>query len=176
MDLVIALAAMAGLATAVAGLWFALRALVRAGHRPAPPPARSGVATTQLRLRLQELASQGFYVEDDASDRLVLRLPLAAVASAAGTASEEYRIVVKLAAASATARLSERRVSKEAGFGGAGLLRWSAWTAPTAGARDLHETAGASGPGEGGTSYRLDAAGARALVEQTITAAGWRVG
>ena len=74
-----------------------------------------------------------------------------------------------------TARLSERRVSTESGVGGGGVFSASAWTRPTAGATGLSESGTARAPGGPGGSYRLDATTARALVEQTIAAAGWRV-
>ncbi len=106
----------------------------------------------------------------------MLRLRLIEAGSRAGRVSEEYHIIVSLDETSGTARLSERRISEASGFSGAGVFSASAWKSPTAGARDLEEAGRASAPAGAGGSYRLDTVAARALVEETIAGAGWRLG
>lgn len=157
------------------GCWFAIRAVVRRRRRPGPAPAGPAVESSALRQRLHGLQAQGFTLDGGGGSRLTLRLPLLDVRSAAGKVSDEYRIVVTLDEASRTARLSERRISRESGFGGAGMFRWGASKGSSAGTWDLAESGGAATTGGSGATYRLDAKQARTLVERTIAEAGWRL-
>lgn len=176
MELIVGLIVLAAaLAAVVAGLWLAARAFRRLRRRSGSPPAGPPVGVSVFRRRLEDLRQHGFIVEDGGRGKIVLRLPLLDARSMAGRAVEEYRVILKLDEESATARLSERRISKESGFGGAGLFRFSSWAGPTAGASDRKESGAAVAPGGAGGGYRLDAREARALVEGAITAAGWRV-
>lgn len=175
MELIVGLVTFAvGLTVVGLALRVAFRALAQVRRRR-PTPAGPPGAGAELRARLRELEGRGFALADEGERKIVLRLPLAEVGSWAGRLSEEYRILVELDAASRTARLSERRISRESGFGGAAAARWSASTGPTAGVRDLGEAGGVAAPGGAGGRYGLDTAAARALVEQAITGAGWRV-
>ena len=176
MELIVGLVVMAVVfAAVILGFWFGIRAIIRMRRRPVPEPTGPRVGTAALRMQLEALRDRGFVLEDDGGEKIILRLPLLEAGSRGGKVSEEYRTVVKLDEESGTARLSERRISKERGFGGVGLFRFSAWTAPTAGARDRRESGSAGAPGAAGGSFRLDAVAARALIEQTIAAAGWRM-
>ncbi len=174
MEMIVGLVTMAvALAAVIAGVWFAVRALRR--RRPAPAPVGPRTGAAALRQRLSELRERGFEIEDGGGEKITLRLPLLAAGSIAGRVSEEYRIVLRLDEAAGCARLSERRISKESGFGGAGVGSWSSWKAPTAGVGDRREAGGASAPGGSGGAFRLDAGQARRAVEEAITAAGWRI-
>lgn len=176
MEMLIGLVVIAlALGAVVVGCWFAIRAVIGRRRRPAPAPAGPAVESSTLRQRLHGLQEQGFTVDDAGGARLTLRLPLLDVRSAAGKVSDEYRLVLTLDEASRTARLSERRVSKESGFGGAGLFRWAASKGASAGTWDRTESGGARTTGGSGATYRLDARQARTLVEHTITEAGWRL-
>jgi hypothetical protein len=176
-ELIVGLVVIFGaLAAVVFGLWFAVRALTRTRRHLAPAPAGPRSPATELRLRLRTLQGRGFTLDDDGGAKIILRLPLVEASSRAGHVSMEYRIVLKLDEASGTARLSERRTSEESGFGGAGVASWSVSKSPTAGARALAESGAAAAPGGSGGNYRLDAVAARALVEETIAGAGWRLG
>jgi len=154
--------------------WYVYRAVFRVAGAKKAAPAGLNTAVSDLHARLRGLAPQGFVLEGD-GDKLTLRFPLIEAKSAGGKASEEYRITIKLDEASHTAKLSERRISKESGFGGGGFFSASAWKSSTGGGWKMEEAGIKAAPDGSRGSFHLDTESAKALVAKIITDAGWNV-